>query len=166
MTSKFEIRAPLFPAVLIHFKYSTHTQSWDLKRLAEIRNLIKHWSPVQEALKQLTVAHLTNKFPTFYESWRLIIVFTRVTTASHPNSIRYILILSSHLRVNLTSAIFRLCFPTEICIPSMRATCHSHLILELITLIIFCEQYKLYEAPHCAVSSVDAVKPLVTYSVS
>jgi hypothetical protein len=84
---------------------------------------------------------------------------TRIqSTHSHTISQRSILILSSHLRLDLPRGIFPSIFRTKILyallIFPMRATCLAHLILiDLITLIIFCEGSTNYKAPHYAVFS-------------
>jgi hypothetical protein len=65
----------------------------------------------------------------------------------HPTSLRSVLILSSHLRLGLPSALLpRLSNQNRICFPllPLRGTCPTHLILlDLIILIILDEEYKL-----------------------
>jgi len=60
-----------------------------------------------------------------------------------PTSLKFILILSSHLHLSLQSVSF---LPTKTVyfpLPShKRATCHAHLILDLITRLIFGEKYR------------------------
>jgi hypothetical protein len=66
-------------------------------------------------------------------------IFSQSTT-SHVITLRYILILSSHLRLGLSSGLYPSIFPTQIShsfLPSLiRVPCSAHLILlDLITLI-------------------------------
>jgi len=95
---------------------------------------------------------------------KFITVFTRAhhcslswarciqSTNSHHISLRSILILFSHLRLGLPNSLFPSGFLTKILyafqIYPMRTVRPAHLILlDLITLIIFGEAYKSYEAP-------------------
>jgi hypothetical protein len=88
-------------------------------------------------------------FPTFYGTRRFNTVFTRAlhwslsraisiqSTPSRPIYLRFILILSTHLRLCVPSGLFPSGFPTNILYAfrfSIRATCPAHLILlDLIT---------------------------------
>jgi len=77
-------------------------------------------------------------------------------TPFYPISLRSLLILSSYLRLALTSGLFPSGFPTKILYAFLnsptRTTCPAHSILhELIILIIYGETC---EAPHYAVLSV------------
>jgi len=58
-------------------------------------------------------------------------------------SLRFIVILSTHLHLGLLSGLFRFSNQNIVCISPMHATCPACLILELITLIIFSEACKL-----------------------
>ena len=73
----------------------------------------------------------------------------------HPTSRRSILILSSHLRLNLPSVLFPFRFPTKILympfLSLIRATCPGHLILlYLNTRTILGEQYRLLSSSLCS----------------
>ena len=66
--------------------------------------------------------------------------------ASPSKSWKSILILSSHLRLGLPRCLFPSVFPTNTLyatlLSSIRSTCPAHpILLDLITQIIFCEQY-------------------------
>jgi len=88
------------------------------------------------------------------------------STPSHPVSLTSILTLSSHLRVGLPSGLFPSGFPTTVfhtfLVCPMHATCSVHLILlDLITLIIIGEAYKLRSS-----SLYRLLQPPATFSLS
>jgi hypothetical protein len=79
------------------------------------------------------------------------------TIPSYRFLLRYIFILSTHLRLDLPSCLYPSSFSTNILhafsSPPIRATCTAHIILlDLIILIMFGEEYN-YVAPRYAVSS-------------
>jgi hypothetical protein len=109
---------------------------------------------------------LVKKFPAFHGTRRFLTALTRVRHLSiswaspiqsshpHPTSWRYILILSSHLCLGLTSGLFPSGFPTRtlyIPLPSpIRATCPVHLILlDFITLTILGKEYRPFSSSLC-----------------
>jgi hypothetical protein len=98
-------------------------------------------------------------------------VFTRTShkslyAPSNSTSLRSILILSSHLSLGLPSSLFPSGFQTKILyafiVSPMRTTRLAHLILlDLIILIIFVEDYK-----PCSSSLYSFLRPPVTSSLS
>ena len=109
-------------------------------------------------LEKLSGSQLVMKFPAFYGTRRFITAFTSARHLSlswvssiqsmppHPTSWRFILILSSHLRLGLPSGLFPSVFPHQnpvyVCLFPIRATCPAHLILDLITRTILSEEYR------------------------
>jgi hypothetical protein len=113
------------------------------------------------------VTQIVKKFPAFYETWRFITVFTRAhnwslsgvrclqSTLSYPIYLRSILILSSYLCLHLPSGFFPSGFPTKILYRSLISPMHvtyptNHILLDLITLIIFGEMCKLWSSSLCS----------------
>ena len=105
--------------------------------------LLTPWCRV--LIEKLTGLQLVKKFPAFHGTRKFITALTSVRHLSlswvspmqsiypHPTSWRFVLILSTHLRLGLPSGLFPSGFPTKTLnttLPSpIRATCPAHLIL-------------------------------------
>ena len=135
--------------------------------------LLTPWSRV--FLEKLTGSAASQEIPRIFVTWRFITVLTsaRHLSLSWANSIqssqppptswRFILILSSHLRLGLPNGLFPSGFPTRtLCrlLPSpIRATCPAHIILvDFTTHTILGKEYRslsssLYNFFHSSVTS-------------
>ena len=117
-------------------------------------------------LEKLTGLQLVKKFPAFHGTRRFITALKSVRHLSlsraspiqsiypHPTSWRYILILSTHLRLGLHSGLFPSGFPTKTLYTALsspiRATCPAHLILlDFITRTILGEEYRSFSSSLC-----------------
>ena len=126
--------------------------------------LLTPWCRV--LLEKLTGLQLVKKFPVFHGTRRFITALTSVHHPSlswsspiqsiypHPTSWRSILILSTHLRLDLPSGLFSCGFPTKnLYTPlssTIRATCPAHLILlDFITRTISDGDYKSFSSSLC-----------------
>ena len=140
------------------------TQGASCARLPSLDYLLTPWCRV--LLEKLTGLQLVNKFPAFHETRRFITALTSVRHLSlptanpiqsiypHPTSWKSILILSTHLSLDLPSGLLPSGFPTKtLYIPlssPIHATCPAHFILlHFITRTILGEQYKSFSSSLC-----------------
>ena len=117
-------------------------------------------------LEKLTGLQLVKKFPAFHETRRFITALTSVRHLSlswaspvqskyrHPTSWRYVLILSTYLRLGLSRGLLPSGFPTKtLYIPlssPICSTCPAHLILlDFMTRTILGEGYKSFSSSLC-----------------
>ena len=134
------------------------------KTIKHITYLLTPWCRV--LLEKLTALQLVKKLPVFHGTRRFITALTSVRHLSlswaspiqsiypHPTSWRFILTLSTHLRLDLPSGLFPSGFPTKTLYTPLsspiRATCPAHLILrDFITRTILGEQYKSFSSSLC-----------------
>ena len=101
----------------------SHLQAFSYCSFLVFTYLLTPWCRV--LLEQLTGLQLVKKFPAFHGTRRFIIALTSVRHLSlswaspiqsiypHPTSWRYVLILSTHLRLSLPSGLFPSDFPTK-----------------------------------------------------
>ena len=128
-------------------------------------SLLTPWCRV--LLEKLTGLQLVKKFPTFHGTRRFITAVTSIRHLSlswaspiqsiypHPTSWRSILILSTHLNLDLPSGLLPSGFPTKTLYTPLsspiRAACPAHLILlDFITRTILGEEYKSFSSSLCS----------------
>ena len=127
--------------------------------------LLTPWCRV--LLQKLSGLQLVKKFPAFHGTRKFITALTSVRQLSlswvspiqsiypHPTSWRSILILSTHLRLDLPSGLFPSSFPHQDPVHPLsspiRATCPAHLILlDFIIRTILGEEYKSFSSSLCS----------------
>jgi hypothetical protein len=133
-----------------------------------VKSLFKNRNKLHGA-QSLRVARLIEKFPALYGTRRFITVFTRTrrislswarwgqSIPSQPVYLRFIVILSSYLRLGLPSGLFPSGFPTRILyaflISPSRATCPAHVILLVfVTLTVLGEVCKIQSSSLFSIS--------------
>ena len=135
-----------------------------IRRFVLCMYLLTAWCRV--LLEKLTGLQLVKKFPAFQGTRRFITALTSVRHLSlswarpirsicpHPTSWRSVLILSTHLRLGLSSGLLPSGFPTKTLYTPLsspiRATCPAHLILlDFITRTILGAEYKSFSSSLC-----------------
>jgi len=133
-------------------------------RITRITYLLTAWCRV--LLENITALQLVKKFLAFHGPQRFITALTSVRHLSlssaspiqsiypHPTSWRSTLILSTHLRLGLSSGLLPSGFPTKTLYTplssTIRATCPAHLILlDFITRTTLGEKYKSFSSSLC-----------------
>jgi hypothetical protein len=141
---------------------------------SELRNTA--WS--RALLEKVTVTQQLKAFPSFYWTRRFITVCTRIRqwtlfwerwiqyTRSRNISLWCTLILSSHLHLGLPSGLIISDIPTNILYTFLtapiRATWPTHFILlNLITLVIFGEEYKFWSSSLFSLLQLPATSSLL-----
>ena len=149
---------PYFPHTYTHTHTHTHT------RTRTNQYLLTPWCRV--FLEKLTGLELVKKFPAFHGTRRFITALTSVRQLSlswaspiqsiypHPTSWISIVMLSTHVRLGLPSALLPSGFPTNTLYTPLsspiRATCPAHLILlHFITRTLLGEKYKSFSSSLC-----------------
>ena len=129
-----------------------------------LTNLFTTYSRV--LLEKLIVSQLVKNFPVFYGTRRFITAFTSARHLSlswarsiqsippHSTSWKFIFVLSSHLRLGLTSGSFPSGFPTKtLCTPLLSptlSTCPANLILlDFIARKVLGEGYRSLSSSLC-----------------
>ena len=130
-------------------------------KVCKLTDLLTPWCRV--LLEKLTGLQLVKKFPAYHGTRRFITSLTSVRHLSlswarpiqsiypHSTSWRFILILSTHLRLGLPTGLFPSGLPTRTLYTPLsspiRATCPAHLILlDFITRTILGEQFKSFSS--------------------
>ena len=136
--------------------------------------LLTPWSRI--LLEKLTALKLVNKFHAFYGTRRFIAAFTSARHLSlfsnssiqsiypHPTSWRSILILSSHIHLDLPIGLFPSGLPTKTLYTPLpypiSATCPAHLILlDFFTRTILAEDYRSLSSSLCIFSTPMLQRP-------
>ena len=128
---------------LVSIKQYISNGSWHIRVF--LHHKPKYLTPwIRVVPQKLTGPQLLNRFPAFYGTRSFITAFTTarhlslswarsIQSMPHPTSRRYILILSSNLRLNFPSHLLPSGFPTKILyaplVSPIRATCPAHLSL-------------------------------------